>query len=129
MIELLDLLAKLLSESNEIHVSMYEVKKTTSVLSLEYVKIHACPNDCILYRNEYKGLSECPSCGLSRWKKKDGSVDQYRKGVSAKLLWYFPIIPRFKRMFQSSQTAKDLTWHVNKRVDDGKLRHPANSPS
>ena len=41
-----------------------------SVLGLEYVKIHACPNDCILYRNEYEGLFECPSCGLSRWKKK-----------------------------------------------------------
>ena len=64
--ELLGLLAKLLPESNAIPVSMYEVKKTMSVLSLEYVKIHACPNDCILYRNEYEGLSECLSYGLSR---------------------------------------------------------------
>ena len=40
-------------------------------------------------------------------KKKDDSVDEYRKEVSAKLLWYFPIILRFKCMFQSSQTAKD----------------------
>ncbi|KAL9413832.1 hypothetical protein AB3S75_042342 [Citrus x aurantiifolia] len=126
--ELLGLLAKLLAESNEILMSMYEVKKTMSNLGLEYVKIHAYPNDCILYRNEYVGLSECPSCGLSRWKK-NGSVDQYRKGVHAKLLWYFPIIPRFKRMFQSSQTTKDLTWHANERVDDGMLRHPADSPS
>ena len=60
--------------------------------------------------------------------KKDGSVDRYRKGVPAKLLWYFPPIPRFKRMFQSSQIAKDLTWHANERVHDGKLQHPADSP-
>ena len=45
---------------------MYEAKKTISVLGLEYVKIHACPNDCILYRKEYKGLFECPTCGLSK---------------------------------------------------------------
>ena len=68
--ELLGLLAKLLPKSNEIHVSMYEAKKTMSALGLEYVKIHACPNDCILYKKEYKGLSNYPSCDLSRWKKK-----------------------------------------------------------
>lgn len=59
----------------------------------------------------------------------DGSVDQYRKGVPTKVLWYFRPIPRFKRMFQSSETAKDLTWHAIERVDDGKLRNPADSPS
>ena len=32
-------------------------------------------------------------------KKQDGSVDQYREGVHTKVLWYFPPIPRFKRMF------------------------------
>ena len=32
-------------------------------------------------------------------------------------------------MFQSSETAKDLTWHANERVDDGKLQHPVDSPS
>ena len=44
-------------------------------------------------------------------------------------LWYFAPIPRFKRMFQSSETAKDFTRHANKKVDDGKLQHPADSPS
>ena len=32
-------------------------------------------------------------------------------------------------MFQSPRTAKDLIWHANERVIDGKLRHPADSPS
>ena len=54
-------------------------------------------------------------------RKKDGSTNQYRKGVPAKLLWYFLSTPRFKRMFQSSQTAKDLTCHANERVNNGKL--------
>ncbi|XP_052291944.1 uncharacterized protein LOC127900769 [Citrus sinensis] len=115
---LLSVLADAFPKTNEIPTSMYEAKKTMSALGLEYVKIHACPNDCILYRKEYEGLLECPTCGLCRWKKKDGIVDQYRKGVPAKTLWYFPPIPRFKRMFQSSETTRDLTWHANERMVD-----------
>lgn len=37
-------------------------------LGLEYVKTHTCPNDCILYRNEFKNLYDCPSCRASMWK-------------------------------------------------------------
>ncbi|XP_050124129.1 uncharacterized protein LOC126601460 [Malus sylvestris] len=41
------------------------------------------------------------------------------KGVSAKVLRYFPIIPRFKRMFKDDDMAKDLTWHhTNKSQND-----------
>ncbi|XP_024043026.1 uncharacterized protein LOC112099786 [Citrus clementina] len=68
---LLSVLADAFPKTNEIPTSMYEAKKTMSALGLEYVKIHACPNDCILYRKEYEGLLECPTCGLCRWKKKD----------------------------------------------------------
>ena len=63
--ELLGFLAKLLP-SNENLMSMYEAKKTISALDLEYMKTHAYPNDCILYRKECEGLYECPSCGLFR---------------------------------------------------------------
>jgi len=35
--------------------------------------------------------------GVSRYKKKDGDSEyDVRKGVPAKVLWYFPIIPRLK---------------------------------
>ncbi|GAU37881.1 hypothetical protein TSUD_395650 [Trifolium subterraneum] len=46
-------------------------------MGMEYEKIHACPNDCILYRNEYQGLKNCPTCGQSRFKVKDGDVREY----------------------------------------------------
>ena len=45
------------------------------------------------------------------------------------MLWYFPIIPKLKRMFQSPQTTENLTWHENKRIRDGKLCNSANSPA
>ncbi|KAM5578459.1 hypothetical protein ABKV19_008659, partial [Rosa sericea] len=52
-----------------------------------------------------------------------------REGVPAKVLWYFPPIPRFKRMFQSIETSKNLTWHASERKRDGLIRHPADSAS
>ena len=56
--------------------------------------------------------------------------DKYVKvGQPAKVLWYFPIIPRFKRLFKSLGTSELLTWHDDKRTKDGNMRHPADSPA
>ncbi|KAH9698429.1 hypothetical protein KPL71_024008 [Citrus sinensis] len=63
---LLEVLADILPNNNTLPKSMYEVKKTMKVLGLEYEKIHACSNDCILYKNEFADLVECPNCGPSR---------------------------------------------------------------
>ena len=105
----------------------YEAKKTLSNLGLEYIKFHACPNNCILYRGINLEASKCPKCDFSRWKiGKDGKV---RINIPAKVMWYFPIIPRLKRLFKSECTAKLMTWHANNRIEDGHMRHPADSPS
>jgi len=98
---------------------------------LEIERIHACPNDCVLYRNEYEALQVCPKCGVSRYKRKDkktGDCKNGKKGPPAKVVWYFPIIPRFKRLFANPKDAKLLRWHEEERKKDGKLRHPADSP-
>ena len=59
-----------------------------------------------------------------------GKDGRERYKVPAKVMWYFPVIPRFKRMFKSSSTAELLTWHsTNQRIQDGQMRHPADSPS
>ena len=44
-------------------------------------------------------------------------------------MWYFPPIPRFRRLFRSPKVAKDLIWHAQEREFDCKLRHPSDSPS
>ncbi|XP_062008662.1 uncharacterized protein LOC133725417 [Rosa rugosa] len=112
---------------NDIPSSVYEAKKTLSALGMDYTKIHACPNDCILYRKQFSDDIVCPTCGLSRWKVcKNG---QEKEGVPAKVLWYFPPIPRFKRMFQSIETSKNLICHAAERNKDGLIRHPADSAS
>lgn len=97
--ELLKLIADMLPDNNELPLTMYEAKKTLKALGLDYKKIHACPNDCILYHNDYAGVTECPRCHTSRWKKGTKVPQEGKNGVPAKVLWYFPPIPRFRRMF------------------------------
>ncbi|XP_057775556.1 uncharacterized protein LOC130994528 [Salvia miltiorrhiza] len=125
--DLLKLLKDMLPEGNLLPESLYAAKKTLSTLGLDYKKIHACPNDCILYRKEFKDANDCPTCGMSRWK-----TNTKTKGVSrvpSKVLWYFPPIPRFRRMFRTPEICKELTWHSDGRTRDGILRHPADAPA
>ena len=40
-------------------------------------------------------------------------------------MWYFPIIPRLKRLFRNKAHAKLMRWHAEERKQDNLLRHPA----
>ncbi|XP_074364575.1 uncharacterized protein LOC141705573 [Apium graveolens] len=126
--DLLQSIGLILPKENLLPSNMYEAKKTLTDLGLEYIKFHIYPNDCVLYRGPVlESSSECPKCHLSRWKVgKDGQV---RVNVPAKVMWYFPIISRFKRMFKSSSTAELMSWHANNRSKDGKMCHASDSPS
>ena len=68
--ELLELLKDMLPEDNKLPNRNCEVKKILCPMGLEYKKIHACPNDCVLYRNDLATFKVCSTCGLSRFKKK-----------------------------------------------------------
>ena len=43
-------------------------KKLLADIGMDYNSIHACPNDCILYRKEYADLDVCPKCQHSRYR-------------------------------------------------------------
>ncbi|XP_040371992.1 uncharacterized protein LOC112192328 isoform X2 [Rosa chinensis] len=124
--ELLETLPDMLPKDNVLHKSMYSVKKFLKTFEIGYEKIHACENDCCLFRKEYKDLDNCPKCGASRWKK-NKRTNEIKRGVPVKVLRYFPIIPRLKRMFRSEKMAEDLRWHFNNKSNDGKMRHPVDS--
>jgi hypothetical protein len=49
---LLKIVKKMLPKDNEMLASTYEEKKIVCPLGLEVQKIHAGPNDCILYRGK-----------------------------------------------------------------------------
>ena len=96
---LLELLYDMLPIDNVIPRSIYEVRKLFMEFDLGYQKIHACVNDCCLFRNEKEKLESCPECNTSRWKV-DRQTNAIKQGIPAKVLRYFPIIPRLKRMFK-----------------------------
>ncbi|XP_020249217.1 uncharacterized protein LOC109826604 [Asparagus officinalis] len=112
--------------------SFYEAKRIVKDLGLDYEKIHACSNDCMLFYGNVNGkLNECSSCGASRWKTKKDDVandsNQPTKkvhNVPVKVLRYFPLKPRVQSLFMCSQTAKSMSWHSKERIEDGILRHP-----
>ena len=52
--------------------SYYAIKKTFKKVGLGYELIHACENDCFLYRGVgAEDLEYCPVCKTSRWKDKN----------------------------------------------------------
>ena len=103
---LLHRLEDMLPEGNELPKTTYEAKQIVCPMGLEVEKIDACKNDCILYHGkENEKLTECPECGVSRYKRRnDGGDEDKRHGAPWKVVWYFPIIPHLKRLFA---TAKD----------------------
>ncbi|KAL9667653.1 hypothetical protein QQ045_002016 [Rhodiola kirilowii] len=66
--ELLALVKDMLPEGNTLPNRTSEAKKVMCPMGLEYRKIHACPNDCILYRNAFSEVKECSVCKASRYK-------------------------------------------------------------
>ena len=122
--ELLVLLKNMLPKDNKLPKSHYEEKKILCPAGMEYQKIHACPNDCILYRNQFAEMRNCLTCGVSRYKVNDDecSNDVARNNKHpTKVCWYLPILPRFKRLFASADDAKNLRWHADGRINDGLL--------
>ena len=61
----------MLPEKNTMPKSYYQANKTLCLMGIKYQKIHACPNDCILYRHEYEEMHKCLMCWVSRYKVKD----------------------------------------------------------
>ncbi|XP_076914009.1 uncharacterized protein LOC143572846 [Bidens hawaiensis] len=118
--EILELLKSSHPEGNTIPPSHYIAKKRLKNIGLGYESIDVCKNDCALFWKEHHSLQNCPVCNESRW------VDTNTKGkkVPHKVLRYFPLTPRLRRLYCSRHTAKDMTWHSTGRAEEGTMRHP-----
>ncbi|KAL5565406.1 hypothetical protein UlMin_028570 [Ulmus minor] len=91
--------------------SHYEVKKLMTKMGLGYRSIHNSLKDT------------CPICSESRWKLQSGK--QSGKNVPHKVLRYFSVGPRLKRLFETLKTAKLMRWHsTGKSKDNDVMRHP-----
>lgn len=126
--QLLKMVHDMLPEDNVLPTSTDAMKKFLRVFGFGYENIHACKNDCILYRKQYDGLTSCPRCSASRWEI-DKHTKEEKTGIPAKVLRYFPIKERFRRMYRSRRMADDLRWHFSNASEDGPMRHPVDSPT
>ena len=130
---ILELIKEAFPNSN-LPPSFSAAKGMIKELGLDYEKIHACPNDCMLYWAKNKDENICKVCGVSRWKAVDNDKndilekdDRKQYKVPAKVVRYFPLKPRLQRMFLSKEYSELMTWHATGRINDGKLRHPADA--
>ncbi|XP_076937830.1 uncharacterized protein LOC143605699 [Bidens hawaiensis] len=135
--DLLQFLQKMIPEA-KLPASFTKAKRVIKYLGLDYKKIPACPNDCMLYWKEYEDAEVCHICHTSKWKQQENEKQQNNNNIEhsktcskvpAKVVWHFPLKPRLQILFMCSETAKHMTWHDEGRPKDGNLRHPADGQS
>jgi hypothetical protein len=115
-----------LSGIKNLHASKRYIKD----IGIGYESIHACKNDCIMFRGAHKDDTVCPICNTSRWKSENTGVGGKRMYmVPQKVIRHFKLKPMVRRLFMCSKTAPYMTWHSKGRTKDAKLRHPADSPA
>ncbi|XP_028076467.1 uncharacterized protein LOC114278592 [Camellia sinensis] len=120
---MLKFLSRLLPKENLVPKLTYEAKKILRDLGLSYELINACINDCVLFWKENATLDKCPTCKTSRYKINHGRGNK----IPHKVLRYFPLTPRLKRLYMSRKRAEDMRWYKDKRMDDKILRRPTDS--
>jgi len=112
----------MLHEENRLKENFYVVKSMMKPLGLGYQKIDMCPNFCMLYYLENAKMTECMTCGHSRYKPR---ISGGKTLVAYKKLRYFSITPRLQWLFMSPRTAEHMTWHQAHHAVDGVMVHPS----
>ncbi|KAJ0585549.1 putative Transposase-associated domain-containing protein [Helianthus annuus] len=108
----------MLPENNKLPKSFYDTKKSLEPLSLPYERIDVCKNHCMIFYKQDKALTHCKYCKESRYKSVLNKVPNL-------VMWYMPIGPRLKRLYMSTKTAKDMTWHHDHKTKEGSMAHPS----
>lgn len=116
-----------LPEDHELPKSMYETKKIMKALSMDYEKIHVCPKNCLLFRNEYANDKYCRECGSSRYIEVDSDDGQkIQLAIPVKVLRCLRFIERLQCLFITEESAKMMKWHKDgKRYHPDKIVHPS----
>ena len=119
--KLLFLLRDVFPRDHKLSENFNNCKKIVKKLNLGYDKIHACENDCMLFYGDDSHIKYCKYCKLSRYKdaKEGGS-----QTIPRKVLRYFRLTNRLRRLYMSGCTAEQMRWYKNRIVIDGVITHP-----
>jgi hypothetical protein len=110
----------LLPSSNILPRTYRDLHAIMKDIGMEYQSIDACLDDHIIYYGQHASKTECPVCGISRYR-----TNQVTKMVPRKVLRHIPIIPHLQRLFRCQSIAQFMDYHARKKVEDGVLRMPA----
>ncbi|XP_026418709.1 uncharacterized protein LOC113314148 isoform X2 [Papaver somniferum] len=127
--ELLKFMKTILPEGNTLPSTCAKAKGMLKPFNLPVEIIHACFNDCILYRKENADYEECPKCHASRWKVPPEGSDPNARKVPVKKLRFFPITERLQRWYGTPWIAEQMYYHSNVEESITHMRHPVDSSS
>lgn len=87
-----------------------------------YKLIHAPIDGCALFRGEHENARSWPVCTKSSFKTVGKSM------VPMTVVIHFPLIPRLRWRFATTDLARLMAWQNENRSSDSKMRGPADSP-
>jgi len=109
-----------LPTDNRCPKNSYKMKSLLMKLGLSHGVIHCCNYGQTLYWKDKAGLDNCPQCQRSRY------IDEL-KSVPVRVLRYFSLIKRLRRMFRCLEFSRHMTWHSRNHSKNGKMRSAVDS--
>jgi hypothetical protein len=105
---MLAVLGTMLPNDHMLPKSTDESVKLLRALKMPYESIHACRNQCVLFRGkELEAATHCPKCKASRYVEvdvSDGKKEQSK--IPEMVVRYLPLTPRLQWMFMTEELAK-----------------------
>ncbi|XP_074323075.1 uncharacterized protein LOC141660019 [Apium graveolens] len=115
--DLLHLIRLVLPDDHKLPEKYYTMRKLIKRLHMEYEKIDACENDCMLFYKEHSDKTKCDICNGDRYQKQK---DPKKQKIPRKILRYFPITMRLQHLFMAETTANCMRWHHDRiAIEDG----------
>ncbi len=116
---------QILPAGNNLPSSYDEAYSFVKPFLLPFVVFDVCPNDCVLFRKtdryDFSTLTKCPTCGCSRFTA---------NRRPARKFYYYPLGPRWKRMYGNATIAEVLQSHdMRPTVDNALLQDIIGSPA
>uniref|UniRef100_A0A8R7TUQ9 Transposase-associated domain-containing protein n=1 Tax=Triticum urartu TaxID=4572 RepID=A0A8R7TUQ9_TRIUA len=109
--------------AKDLPANFHRSKKLVHSLAMPYVKIHACPNNCMIYYKENENKEKCTICKEPRYEETTAGNKSTK--IPRKVLCYLPITPRLQRLYMSQSTAKHMDYHARPRDSDEVMVHPS----
>jgi hypothetical protein len=109
--------------AKDLPTNFHRSKKLVHSLAMPYVKIHACPNNCMIYYKENENKDKCTICKEPRYEETTAKNNSSK--IPRKVLRYLPITPRLQRLYMSQSTAKHMDYHARPRDSEKIMVHPS----